>query len=338
MGDVQPQEARLIRDCVKEDRPNVLEFMIENLAARWEVKNGKVLIQLANSKGQTFIHLAAKANATDIIDYCLKEAHFESAKIGNDTDDEDTENTTNGNVKVKDDARIAFVNGQDDHGLTSLMIAAGEGNIDSYDLFEGQDRERRDHDDVVEILITNGIDAKIVNSNGQTGMDAALMNSADDTIPAIHYCLDQKRFLESERDLRKAFISQKDNHNPTALHTVAKRGLIDTYGALLEAEADQTAKDDKGQNLLHFAAASGNKDSDNHQTALHVAAANNHTGIVIFPLEKGIDPHIEDEDEETAMPLAYTTDAVDVVDLFVERELWEADYSEDSDEDTDETE
>ncbi|CAJ2507201.1 Uu.00g083870.m01.CDS01 [Anthostomella pinea] len=147
------------------------------------------------------------------------------------------------------------------------------------------------------------------------------------------------------REASKAVRQHGAAHDIMPLHVAARRGLLATYDALVEA-----AVDDQGQNVLHFAATSGNKSlvssilgtwagdinssTNDKETALHMAAGNNNVDIVRLLLEKGINYKSKDVYRNTAKGAAMLNSADDVFRFFEESKIY--DYGEEEDDDDDE--
>lgn len=132
-----------------------------------------------------------------------------------------------------------------------------------------------------------------------------------------------------------ADINKKNNYGETPLALAVARGNENIIKFLIFKEANTDIKDNKGNNLIHIAAQSGNleilklvlklfennikekinKKNASGKTPLILAAENGYKNIIVFLLEKGSDPNIQDNKGNTSFLAATKKGDIEILQI-----------------------
>ncbi|CAD6238329.1 GSCOCG00008429001-RA-CDS [Cotesia congregata] len=156
---------------------------------------------------------------------------------------------------------------------------------------------------------------------------------------SLHYNFEEA--LETLSILAKAgAVNDKDHQGRSALHILASSTILDSNNKkeiellikiLLEAGADPTLKNDRGETALHESLEYGALNTADilmphtptgiisryGETPLHIAARKNHTEVVGKLLKNGEDPSIQDAGGNTCLHLASARGFHQIVSLIV---------------------
>jgi ankyrin repeat protein len=200
--------------------------------------------------------------------------------------------------------------------VTPLMVTAGEG-----------------HEACVEILIEAGVDLDALDDDGRCAVDHARLRGrtaiverlvAAGASPEARQPAELRLLLAAESgDLEALRASLADGvevdapdrresqRGRTALMLAAAEGHEVLVAALLEAGADTTRSDDAGEKKARQTFALMMRNDARGRTALHLAAAAGHAGVVRLLMAAGADPAHQDAEKNTALSLAALRDHAD---------------------------
>jgi|GEM_PF-1673518 len=184
-------------------------------------------------------------------------------------------------------------------------------SYDSYDLLE---EARHGNNNIVEFLISQGIDVNYKSRQGQTALMFAVNWSQKNTVELL---LAKGADVNAQnqrgktalmyaagggyKDVVELLLAKGANAKDIggALMNAAGKGHIDVVELLIAKGADVNAKDQEGETALIFAASRGQKD------------------VVELLIAKGADVNAKSEDGRTALMMAASGGYIDVVELLI---------------------
>ena len=158
---------------------------------------------------------------------------------------------------------------------------------------------------IIELLVSSGININSVNKNGQTVLHEATIFSQ----------VELASFLISHG----ANVNIRDNTGKTPLHLAGKSPNPFLVKLFIEHGADINAKDNEGKTVIHYASeiyitqvlqilipngVDINATVNNGKTALHIASERNMYKIVKYLILNGADITIRDKNRKMALDLA----------------------------------
>jgi len=262
-----------------------------------------------------------------------------------------SQNKTSTLIKMllQEGTSTSIVNFEDKEGRTLLHMAVGHGNYDivQYLLTSAKniDVNKRDgimrsplhwaavlgHTDIVELLLNNGADYLLPDSNGGRALHYAAQNNHKDVVRAMAETArvtdepDKEKTtalmwaaLKGNVDVLKVLLESKccningvDVNRKTALHMSCQTGNLECVKVLIEHRADINMVDHQHHIPLFYACASGHADivslllhQENQKnlherdlegrTPLHCAAMVDRIGIIKILIQHGLDPNAQD--------------------------------------------
>ena len=164
---------------------------------------------------------------------------------------------------------------------------------------------RRNHLNIVQLLLTHGAD---VNALGMWGRTPLIFASVLGHLEVVRWLLEHG-----------ADVNAKDNRDETSLHLATHNEHFEVIQTLLKHNADTNARDGTGWTPLHITPFYGrvdiarlllNRGADpkardtEHQTPLHKASSEGHLDSVHLLLEHGADVEAKDDKGRTAYQIA----------------------------------
>ena len=254
----------------------------------------------------------------------------------------------------------ADVNATNKNNLTALMIACMKGYIDAIDvlLSAGADPSIADtkgetwihyavqgdcSKEILQATIDHGADVNSTNMNGETALLVACKNGNIDAIDVLlnagadpnnanakdETCIHHAVFKDCSKETLQAIIdhgadvcSATNENNLTAFMIACQKGNINALNVLLNAGADRSIVDTKGETWIHYAVREGcsketlqaiidygadvNATTNNNVTPLMIACKKGNIDAINVLLHAGADPSIADIDGETWIHYAVT--------------------------------
>ncbi|MDR1236023.1 MAG: ankyrin repeat domain-containing protein [Holosporaceae bacterium] len=323
---VQNKLGETVLHCAVYGSKEIIGFLLANAA-------GKRLVNVANKKGDTPVHLVARAGNKEIVELLLKEGADITAR-GENRRTALHRAAQSGSTEVVKSLleKEADVTACDQNGLTALHYATQSWNVETvkFLLEKGAKMTARDNNgrtalhyasrdgdmSMVEFLIKEkGVKISICDKNGLT---------------ALHYAVQNRcRAVELIEFLMKngADIAARDKNKLTALHYAVQNEYctVELIESLLENGADIATCDQNGLTALHYAVqnryctveliesllengANIAACDKNGLTALHHAVQNENNVIAVkmieFLMKNGADTAVCDENGLTALHYA----------------------------------
>ena len=207
------------------------------------------------------------------------------------------------------------------HTIVEFLITKHSQDVRSQDFIDWAAplhlASRRDHVEVVRMLLKFGADVTARNKHGMTPLHLASQTEVAHML------------LESS-----ANVAARSETGWTPLHMVSRKGHVDVTRLLLEHGADVNAQNRDGSTPLHLASRRGHVEvtqmlldrgadvksqDEDASTPLHLASSRGHAEFVCMILERGADVSAKNNLKSTALLLASRSGNVGVTRILLER-------------------
>ncbi|WP_375316602.1 ankyrin repeat domain-containing protein [Wolbachia endosymbiont (group A) of Colletes cunicularius] len=293
----------------------ITKFFIEQLIRKERISS----VNVPSNHGETFLHLAAKNDKLDIVQYLVNEKGADITAINTDKKtpkDLATEKNCTSVVEFLEQAQ-----------QEKLFNAAKQGNLDIVRslISQGANVDSRDHNnltplhvatynghlELVKCLLEKGANV-LAKNNHDTVLHLAVSSNKEEIIKLV---LD--KIKETQRDVSQ-YIDAKDTEGDTPLMWAAENGRVNAAQILLKYGASIEVKNNDGMTALHWAAQNGHLGvaklladngaiiraiDNNGRKPIHVAALHGNRNIIKLLLSREVS--VDNIDKDGWTPLHY---------------------------------
>ncbi|EAY01102.1 ankyrin repeat protein, putative [Trichomonas vaginalis G3] len=306
--------------------PTICEYFLSNGAS----------INAKNIAGETALHIAAKNNSKETVEFLISHGINIDEK---DYDDGKAALHHAAGKNHKETAEVLIshginINEKDEYGQTALHHAA-----------------KNNHKLTAELLISHGININDKNIYGKTALHGAVHNNSEEMAQllishginindkniygktalhgAVHNNSEEMAQLLISHGIN---INEKDKNGETALHYAAENNNKEIAEFLISHGININEKNNVGETALHYATNYNSKkaaevlishgihinEKDEYgQTALHIAANNDSEEIAKLLISHGANINDKDQDGRTALHIAANNDSEEIAKLLI---------------------
>ncbi|MFT4314280.1 MAG: ankyrin repeat domain-containing protein [Wolbachia pipientis] len=293
----------------------ITKFFIEELIRKERISS----INVPSSYGETFLHLAAKSEKLDIVQYLVNEKGADITAINRDK-------KTPKDLAIEKNC-TSMVEFLEQAQQEKLFDAAKQGNLSMVRslISQGANVDSRDHNnwtplhcatvnghlELVKYLLEKGADV-LAKNNHDMVLHLAVSSDKEEIIKLV---LD--KIKETQENINQ-HVDAQDTEGDTPLMWAAESGRVNAAQILLEYGASIEVKNNDGMTALHWTAKNGHlgvakllaeKEANVHaidnngRKPIHVAVLNGYRNVVELFLSRGVS--VDDIDKDGWTPLHY---------------------------------